>query len=148
MFDFVYIILLERGKVLLFIIWFLILSENNFVCFSSNRQTIFITPDHGSTRDVIVTLFGVKQLQSLCPINWKMGQLEIPNEEIFLSGFLSKLGEGRTTPDRQYIFLNKRPCKIPKVKKKIIWSILFFFLLKKNKLKGNGIYNNPFLLFV
>jgi DNA mismatch repair ATPase MutL len=67
-------------------------------------------------QDVIVTLFGVRQLQLLHPIEWKITQIdEVATEPILFQGFLSKPGEGRTTSDRQYLAVNRRPCDIPKV---------------------------------
>jgi DNA mismatch repair protein PMS2 len=71
--------------------------------------------ENGQYEDTIVALFGSRQLQSLQSIDWKMDQENGMLQSVLFRGFLSKPSEGRSLADRQYIFVNRRPCDIPKV---------------------------------
>lgn len=86
------------------------------------RRPIVSTRGKRSIKDNIIDVFGLKQFQSLIQIkkldptvedlngyNLKAGD-EIPEFE--LQGFISTCahGQGRATTDRQFFFVNNRPC--------------------------------------
>ncbi|XP_012939969.1 mismatch repair endonuclease PMS2 [Aplysia californica] len=95
-----------------------------------SRSTIVSTNGNSSMKDNIANVFGPKQLNSLLEFSQvepdestcsdfglKVQQLSSANFR--LEGFVSKCehGQGRSTSDRQFIFINKRPCDAVKIVK-------------------------------
>jgi len=90
-------------------------------------RTVLLQTAGLSTRDNLVSIFGAKQAVSLLPFK----QAEMTGEElsaaglpehvpeVTLAGFVSspQHGEGRGCPDRQFYFVNSRPCEPPKLSK-------------------------------
>ena len=97
------------------------------------KSTIVSTGGHNE-QSQICEIFGASQNSSLQKIVWKDRK---PFEDILtdfylterncsnfftmytLTGFISSCehGKGRTTPDRQFFYINNRPCDMPKVSK-------------------------------
>ena len=97
------------------------------------KSTIVSTGGHNE-QSQICEIFGASQNTSLQKIMWKDRK---PFEDILtdfylterncsnfftiysLTGFISSCehGKGRTTPDRQFFYINNRPCDMPKVSK-------------------------------
>lgn len=84
---------------------------------TGNKTAVLSTGGNKALRDNIIAVFGVKQVQTIQPFVQKI----TGSEDIKLEGFVSKpdLGAGRSTGDRQYLSINKRPCDLPKVIKAI-----------------------------
>ncbi|EDO31419.1 predicted protein [Nematostella vectensis] len=96
---------------------------------AGKRSTVVST--HGSLqiKDNITAVFGPKQVQSLLPFKQLQPSEEdctelnlsvVSNSEsnpFTITGFISKAdhGSGRSSSDRQFFFINKRPCDLPKV---------------------------------
>uniref|UniRef100_A0A8C5E6A4 Mismatch repair endonuclease PMS2 n=1 Tax=Gouania willdenowi TaxID=441366 RepID=A0A8C5E6A4_GOUWI len=91
------------------------------------RSTVLTTSGSQSMRDNIGAIFGPKQIQSLLPF-----QQVSPTENVIeeygitdtdlpkhVTGFVSRgdHGVGRSATDRQFFFINNRPCDPPKVTK-------------------------------
>ena len=68
------------------------------------RQSVLKTLGNGSLKDTVSGVFGIRQLNTLQP-------LHAHSEEtgITLEGFVSKLGCGRSSGDRQLFSINSRP---------------------------------------
>ncbi|KAL3876687.1 hypothetical protein ACJMK2_034491 [Sinanodonta woodiana] len=95
------------------------------------KTTVLSTNGNISVRENISNLFGPKQIQSLLEFKQtKIGEafcseFGVPAAEgenshgLKVEGFVSKCdhGLGRSSTDRQFIFINKRPCDLPKVSK-------------------------------
>ncbi|XP_055360681.1 mismatch repair endonuclease PMS2 [Betta splendens] len=94
------------------------------------RSTILSTSGSQNMRDNIGALFGPKQLQSLLPFQQLLPTKNITEEyglvdaelhkELFtITGFVSQgdHGVGRSATDRQFFFINNRPCDPHKVTK-------------------------------
>ncbi|XP_025087278.1 mismatch repair endonuclease PMS2-like isoform X2 [Pomacea canaliculata] len=93
-----------------------------------NRMTMVCTNGNPSVKANIADVFGPKQLMSIMPF-----EQHNPTEDIYtefgirpdrsqtcnlrIEGFISKCehGQGRSSADRQYVFINKRPCDAHKV---------------------------------
>ncbi|XP_030068815.1 mismatch repair endonuclease PMS2 [Microcaecilia unicolor] len=87
----------------------------------------------GSTSGVkenIGAVFGQKQLQSLISFvqllpseavceEYGLGSTDIPHSPYVITGFISRCdhGVGRSSTDRQFFFVNQRPCDLAKVSK-------------------------------
>uniref|UniRef100_A0AAR2JYQ6 Mismatch repair endonuclease PMS2 n=1 Tax=Pygocentrus nattereri TaxID=42514 RepID=A0AAR2JYQ6_PYGNA len=86
------------------------------------RNTVLCTSGSHSMRDNIGALFGPKQLQSLIPFQ-QISPTDNIKEDYGLTGLFSKYdlsadhGVGRSATDRQFFFINKRPCDPSKVSK-------------------------------
>lgn len=98
------------------------------------RTTILSTGGHDTINSHICEIFGASQNQSLQTIEWSDRE---PFQEILtdfylntrncsnefkmysLSGYISTCehGKGRSSPDRQFIYINNRPCDMTKVTK-------------------------------
>lgn len=94
-----------------------------------SRSTVVSTNCNTLMKDNIVNVFGPKQLHSLLEFK----QVEFAKDEICsefgikpqsqqsinfnIEGFISKCehGQGRSTSDRQFLFINKRPCDANKI---------------------------------
>ncbi|KAG7325215.1 hypothetical protein KOW79_011531 [Hemibagrus wyckioides] len=94
------------------------------------RNTVMCTSGSQSMRDNIGALFGPKQLQSLLPFqqtspnegikeDYGLTGEELPKDLFKISGYVSQAdhGVGRSATDRQFFFINKRPCDPSKVSK-------------------------------
>lgn len=94
------------------------------------RSTVLCTSGSNSMRDNIGAVFGPKQLQSLIPFrqispndsvkeDYGLGGVDVPKDLFNIDGFVSQgdHGVGRSATDRQFFFINKRPCDPVKVSK-------------------------------
>ncbi|CAB1448352.1 unnamed protein product [Pleuronectes platessa] len=94
------------------------------------RSTVLSTSGSHSMRDNIGAIYGPKQLQSLLPFHqlspteniieeYGLTDADIPKQLFTITGFVSRgdHGVGRSATDRQYFFINNRPCDPLKVTK-------------------------------
>ncbi|XP_039286166.1 mismatch repair endonuclease PMS2 [Nilaparvata lugens] len=91
-----------------------------------SRQTILATQGSKTVRDNIACVFTTKQLLNLLPVNEVDLQPEtleelkmtLEDSKVFrLEGFISSCahGAGRSSADRQFYFINSRPCEPTKI---------------------------------
>lgn len=89
------------------------------------KRSIILTTDGNSTvRENIINIFGAKQISSLIDVEIvkpdetvlsEYGIQEVPDDELpftfefFISSVIH--GSGRSTTDRQFYFINSRPCE-------------------------------------
>ncbi|XP_035233556.1 mismatch repair endonuclease PMS2-like, partial [Stegodyphus dumicola] len=96
------------------------------------KNVVLSTNNSQNFKDNIICIFGAKQMSSLMEVVQHLPSKEILEEyflpvsdmdkSIFkLEGYISNSthGEGRSTTDRQFFFINGRPCDLPKVAKLI-----------------------------
>uniref|UniRef100_H3D5R7 Mismatch repair endonuclease PMS2 n=1 Tax=Tetraodon nigroviridis TaxID=99883 RepID=H3D5R7_TETNG len=94
------------------------------------RSTVLSTSGSQSIRDNIGAIFGPKQLQSLLPFQqacptenvieeFGLSGADLPKQLFCITGFVSRgdHGAGRSASDRQFYFINNRPCDPVKVMK-------------------------------
>ncbi|KAM9837120.1 mismatch repair endonuclease PMS2 [Aulostomus maculatus] len=94
------------------------------------RSTVLGTSGSQSMRDNIGAIYGPKQLQSLLPFQqisptesvieeYGLKDAELPKQLFTIAGFVSQgdHGVGRSATDRQFFFINNRPCDPLKVTK-------------------------------
>ncbi|KAM8837823.1 mismatch repair endonuclease PMS2 [Spinachia spinachia] len=94
------------------------------------RSTVLGTTGSPSMRDNIGAIFGPKQIQSLVPFQqvspaenvieeYGLKGADLPEQPFSMSGFMSRgdHGVGRSATDRQFFFINSRPCDPLKVTK-------------------------------
>ncbi|CAL8302114.1 unnamed protein product [Lota lota] len=94
------------------------------------RSPVLNTSGSPCMRDNIGAVYGPKQLQSLLPFqqlsptdvvkeDYGLTNAELPKELFTITGFVSRgdHGVGRSATDRQFFFINKRPCDPSKVTK-------------------------------
>ncbi|XP_037611495.1 mismatch repair endonuclease PMS2 isoform X1 [Sebastes umbrosus] len=94
------------------------------------RSTVLSTSGSQSMRDNIGAIFGPKQLQSLLPFQqaspaenvieeYGLKDADLPKQLFSMTGFVSRgdHGVGRSATDRQFFFINNRPCDPLKVTK-------------------------------
>ncbi|XP_072230198.1 mismatch repair endonuclease PMS2 [Leuresthes tenuis] len=94
------------------------------------RSTVLSTSGSQSMRDNIGAIFGPKQLQSLLPFQqmspaeniieeYALKDVDLPEQLFSVTGFVSRgdHGVGRSATDRQFFFINSRPCDPIKVTK-------------------------------
>ncbi|XP_068439286.1 mismatch repair endonuclease PMS2 [Clinocottus analis] len=94
------------------------------------RSTVLSTSGSQSMRDNIGAIFGPKQLQSLLPFQqespaenvieeYGLKDADLPQQLFCMTGFVSRgdHGVGRSATDRQFFFINNRPCDPLKVTK-------------------------------
>ncbi|XP_041818683.1 mismatch repair endonuclease PMS2 isoform X2 [Chelmon rostratus] len=94
------------------------------------RSTVLGTSGSQSMRDNIGAIFGPKQLQSLLPFQqvsptenvieeYGLKDADLPKQMFSITGFVSRgdHGVGRSATDRQFFFINNRPCDPLKVTK-------------------------------
>ncbi|CAH1793681.1 unnamed protein product [Owenia fusiformis] len=97
---------------------------------SGKKNIVLSTNSNSSMRDSITNIFGPKQMQSLLEISQHRPEDDVcqdmgikpekVDEQPFkISGYISQCvhGQGRSSADRQFIFINKRPCDFSKVTK-------------------------------
>ncbi|KAK4512711.1 MFS domain-containing protein [Mucor velutinosus] len=113
----------EFGKALIILQAYSIISTNVKITVSNQTGTkpsikIMSTSKNQKMSDNITNIFGSKLTSQIIPFNVDLGSaLEGGSVE----GFISKpeWGLGRSTSDRQYFYVNGRPCVLPKVAKAI-----------------------------
>ncbi|KAM3859863.1 mismatch repair endonuclease PMS2-like [Diretmus argenteus] len=94
------------------------------------RSPVLSTSGSQSMRDNIGAIFGPKQLQNLLPFqqlsptenvkeDYGLGDAELPKNLFSITGFGSRgdHGVGRSATDRQFFYINNRPCDPSKVTK-------------------------------
>lgn len=94
------------------------------------RQPVVCTSGRSSMKENISSVFGQKQLQSLIPFvqlppsdsvceEYGLSCSNKPHNLFRISGFISHCthGSGRSSTDRQFFFINQRPCDPAKVSK-------------------------------
>ncbi|KAM7381922.1 hypothetical protein PAMA_012671 [Pampus argenteus] len=94
------------------------------------RSTVLSTSGSQSMRDNIGAIYGPKQLQSLLPFQqvsptenvmeeYGLKDADLPKQLFSITGFVSRgdHGVGRSATDRQFFFINNRPCDPLKVTK-------------------------------
>ncbi|XP_057619639.1 mismatch repair endonuclease PMS2 isoform X2 [Chionomys nivalis] len=94
------------------------------------RQLVVCTSGSSSVKENISSVFGQKQLQSLIPFvqlppsdsvceEYGLSCSNKPHNLFRISGFISHCthGSGRSSTDRQFFFINQRPCDPAKVSK-------------------------------
>ncbi|KAL6095271.1 pms2 [Pungitius sinensis] len=94
------------------------------------RSTVLSTTGSPSMRDNIGAIFGPKQIQSLMPFEqvspaenvieeYGLKDADLPKQPFSMAGFVSRgdHGVGRSATDRQFFFINSRPCDPLKVTK-------------------------------
>uniref|UniRef100_A0A8C7ZCS4 Mismatch repair endonuclease PMS2 n=1 Tax=Oryzias sinensis TaxID=183150 RepID=A0A8C7ZCS4_9TELE len=102
------------------------------------RVTVLSTSGSQSMRENIGAIFGPKQLQSLLPFQqtspsenvleeYGLKEADLPEQLFSIAGFISRSdhGVGRSATDRQFFFINNRPCdplKITKVVNEVYHS--------------------------
>ncbi|CAM9515028.1 unnamed protein product [Bubo scandiacus] len=94
------------------------------------KTSVVSTTGSPSLKENIGAVFGQKQLQSLIPFvqlspneavceEYGLNGTDIPQNLYSIAGFISRCdhGVGRSTTDRQFFFINQRPCDPAKVVK-------------------------------
>ncbi|XP_076779731.1 mismatch repair endonuclease PMS2 isoform X2 [Arvicanthis niloticus] len=94
------------------------------------RQPVVCTSGSSAVKENIGSVFGQKQLQSLIPFaqlppsdavceEYGLSASRAPQNPFHISGFISQCthGAGRSATDRQFFFINQRPCDPAKVSK-------------------------------
>ncbi|KFP35113.1 Mismatch repair endonuclease PMS2, partial [Chlamydotis macqueenii] len=94
------------------------------------KNSVVSTTGSPSLKENIGAVFGQKQLQSLIPFvqlppneaaceEYGLSATEVPQNLYSITGFISRCdhGVGRSTTDRQFFFINQRPCDPAKVVK-------------------------------
>ncbi|XP_044034890.1 mismatch repair endonuclease PMS2 isoform X2 [Siniperca chuatsi] len=94
------------------------------------RSTVLSTSGSQCMRDNIGAIYGPKQLQSLLPFQqvsptedvleeYGLKDADLPKQLFSITGFVSRgdHGVGRSATDRQFFFINNRPCDPIKVTK-------------------------------
>uniref|UniRef100_A0A8D2JGE5 Mismatch repair endonuclease PMS2 n=1 Tax=Varanus komodoensis TaxID=61221 RepID=A0A8D2JGE5_VARKO len=94
------------------------------------KQVVVCTTGGSTIKENIGAIFGHKQVQSLVPFlqlppsdiiceEYGLHSSEIPTQLYTITGFVSRCdhGVGRSTTDRQFFFINQRPCDPTKVSK-------------------------------
>uniref|UniRef100_A0A7M4ECB8 Mismatch repair endonuclease PMS2 n=1 Tax=Crocodylus porosus TaxID=8502 RepID=A0A7M4ECB8_CROPO len=94
------------------------------------KHTVVCTPGSSSLKENIGAVFGQKQLQSLISFaqllpseavceEYGLSSVDMPHSLYTITGFISHCdhGVGRSTTERQFFFINQRPCDPTKVSK-------------------------------
>ncbi|XP_051856810.1 mismatch repair endonuclease PMS2 [Antechinus flavipes] len=92
------------------------------------RQTILCTNGNSTVKENIAAVFGQKQLQTLIPFvqlppresvceEYGINYNDTLHDLFSISGFISRSdhGVGRSTTERQFFFINQRPCDLAKI---------------------------------
>uniref|UniRef100_A0A8C6TNT0 Mismatch repair endonuclease PMS2 n=1 Tax=Neogobius melanostomus TaxID=47308 RepID=A0A8C6TNT0_9GOBI len=92
------------------------------------RSTVLSTSASQSMKDNIGAIFGPKQIQTLLPFKqvppaenameeYGLKDADLPKQLFLITGFVSQAdhGVGRSATDRQFFFINNRPCDLLKV---------------------------------
>jgi len=114
----------EFGKALIILQAYSIISTNVKITVSNQTGTkpsvkIMSTSKNKKMSDNITNIFGSKLTSQIIPFNVDLGSAP---EGGSVEGFISKpeWGSGRSTSDRQYFYVNGRPCVLPKVSFSIV----------------------------
>lgn len=96
----------------------------------AKRSTVLSTSGSQSMRDNIGAIFGPKQLQSILPFQqvspaenvieeYGLTVADLPKQLFTMTGFVTRAdhGAGRSSTDRQFFYVNNRPCDPVKVTK-------------------------------
>lgn len=97
---------------------------------NKSRNVVVATDGKHTVRDNVINVFGAKQISSLVDVEiippdeqilTEYGIKEVPGEELpftfeLLVSSVSH-GSGRSTTDRQFYFINSRPCEPTKLMK-------------------------------
>ncbi|KAI4807483.1 hypothetical protein KUCAC02_027289 [Chaenocephalus aceratus] len=96
----------------------------------AKRSTVLSTSGSQSMRDNIGAIFGAKQLQSILPFQqvspaenvieeYGLTVADLPKQLFTMTGFVTRAdhGAGRSSTDRQFFYVNNRPCDPVKVTK-------------------------------
>ncbi|TNN04066.1 hypothetical protein fugu_001095 [Takifugu bimaculatus] len=123
----------EYGKMIHILQSYCIISTGvRITCSNQNgqgkRSTVLSTSSSQSIRDNIGAIFGPKQMQSLLPFQqasptenvieeYGLSGADLPKPLFLITGFVSRgdHGVGRSATDRQFFFINNRPCDPVKV---------------------------------
>ncbi|KAH0631942.1 hypothetical protein JD844_019854 [Phrynosoma platyrhinos] len=94
------------------------------------KQPVVCTGGNSTVKENIGAIFGQKQVQSLIPFvqlppsdaiceEYGLNLADMPTKLYTITGFVSRCdhGIGRSTTDRQFFFINQRPCDPTKVSK-------------------------------
>ncbi|GBC00731.1 hypothetical protein RclHR1_03960005 [Rhizophagus clarus] len=128
----------EFGKALVLLQAYGIICENvRITCtnqLNNNTKTkVLTTSGNNDVRDNIANIFGAKTLTQIIPLNINVNvkrEMGLQKNECddesegyttHITGYISKpmKGYGRGSNDRQYYFINGRPCNLPKITKAI-----------------------------
>ncbi|KAF9167524.1 Mismatch repair endonuclease pms2 [Actinomortierella ambigua] len=85
--------------------------------------THLATTGNANIRQNIVNIFGAKGVTDIVELNLTLAEPSTDpdtgekNRGIYIKGYISSpdFGKGRSSSDRQYFFLNGRPCMLPKI---------------------------------
>lgn len=83
---------------------------------TSQTSKVLATSGNKTIRENIMNVFGTKMISHIVPF---FVEFTVEDDQpVKIQGFISKPvpGAGRNTADRQYMFVNGRPCHLPKVK--------------------------------
>eukprot|EP00300_Choanocystis_sp_HF-7_P004889 c13763_g1_i2.p1 GENE.c13763_g1_i2~~c13763_g1_i2.p1 ORF type:complete len:547 (+),score=92.21 c13763_g1_i2:390-2030(+) len=111
----------ELNKLLVLLQSYAIVNDNvRLTCThypQAGSKTLCITTAGAKTmRENIASVFGTKQAGQLLPL-----QGSTPDGSVSFDGFVSKIEQGcwRSSPDRQFTYLNSRPVDLPKLTREI-----------------------------
>lgn len=132
----------EYGKVLSLLQAYACISTGVRVVVSNqmpkaSKSIAFSTAINNNTKDNITNVFGIKTLHALVKLDLKLEmqpskpgsstqasrilstQPDSSSKDVMVQGHISRpvFGEGRQAPDRQFFFVNSRPCGLPQVAK-------------------------------
>ncbi|CAO3632457.1 unnamed protein product [Cunninghamella echinulata] len=86
-----------------------------------SRSRVIATNGNANLRDNITNVFGAKMVTQIMPFEIEIKEKTDLDTESHgkIIGFISKpqFGVGRRSTDRQYFFINGRPCQLPKISK-------------------------------
>ncbi|KAI9303200.1 hypothetical protein BJ944DRAFT_268794 [Cunninghamella echinulata] len=86
-----------------------------------SRSRVIATNGNANLRDNITNVFGAKMVTQIMPFEIEIKEKTDLDTECHgkIVGFISKpqFGVGRRSADRQYFFINGRPCQLPKISK-------------------------------
>uniref|UniRef100_A0A8C8R9N2 PMS1 homolog 2, mismatch repair system component n=1 Tax=Pelusios castaneus TaxID=367368 RepID=A0A8C8R9N2_9SAUR len=107
------------------------------------KNSVVCTTGSSSLKENIGAVFGQKQLQSLIPFvqlppseavceEYGLNYTDIPHSLYTITGFVSHCdhGVGRSATDRQFFFINQRPCDQSKVQFLILLIVSFLIFLE------------------
>lgn len=99
---------------------------------ANKRNTVLITDGRGYLRSAVTSVWGPKALEGVMDVQLdidvevdrvmaKREGLGESTQSVRVAGLVStaQWGKGRSSPDRQYFYVNGRPCDLPKVARAI-----------------------------
>ncbi|GAB6027269.1 Mismatch repair endonuclease pms2 [Chamberlinius hualienensis] len=124
----------EFSKMLQCLYGYCLIADNvKIVCSNKTQKSknILISSEQNvGTKERISSIFGIKQTKNLMEIRtcapsdeileeFNLKDIYIESNQVDICGFISSSmhGSGRSSADRQFYFINKRPCDLPKVSK-------------------------------